>query len=189
MRRLLLVAIMVVATTFAMAQENMATNVKASTPTTTSKSGYMSFSFDVRTGGALAQEYREFSIIDIEASFGYHFNNRWSLHVPFTASTGLFYNSSTFTEQLYLGLSGEFKAVERNRWSFIIAPKVQSTLGDKWGAMAYDLGFKVEWSDVPVNVGIGARFIDTYSSPIATSPIQDKILVYVSIGIRFNSLK
>ncbi|MBO5832720.1 MAG: hypothetical protein J6Q95_05450 [Alistipes sp.] len=197
MKRLFLIAIMALATTFAMAQEGEAATANRSTAANTptaantsttvkakSKSNYISVSFDLRGGGALAKDYREFGNLDIDVSFGYHFNDRWSIHLPLTTSLGLFYKTNTFTEQLYLGLGGEFKALEREDWNLIIAPKVQSTLGNRWGAMAYDLGVKSEWVGTPIVLGLGVRFIDTYASQIS-----DKFLFYGSVGLRFNSPK
>ena len=151
------------------------------------KSHYMSFTALTRAGSAITTQGNRFSMIDVEASFGYHFNDRWSLHIPLAASTGLFHSNNSFREQTYLGLSAEYKVVNRDNWNLAIVPKVQSTLGSRWGAMAYDLGlnFQVEKS---VIVGLGVRYLDTYKSPAATT-IPNKFCVYATIGFRLNSPK
>lgn len=191
MKRVLLGILLVLATTLAMPQQSAAQSTKSTTKNQKKadrkSNNFMSFSFDVRGGSAIAREYRNYSFLDIDASYGYHFNDRWSIHIPLTASTGLFYPSKAFMEQIYLGIGGEFKITQHKEWGLILAPKVQSTLGDKWGAMAYDLALKMESKGVPVNVGMGVRFIDTYTSPIAESPIADKVCVYFTIGIRLKS--
>lgn len=184
MKRLVLTTLMVLATTLAFAQEGeVSKNLKPR-----SRESFMSIGFETRAGGALGKQYREFNLLDVEANFGYHFNDRWSLHIPFTASTGLFYGSMNFAEQLYLGLSAEYKAYQDNKISVVIVPKVQSTLGNKWGAMAYDLGVKLEWLGNPY-ITVGLRYIDTYKSPDPLLPMSDKLCLYISLGIRFNSPK
>lgn len=144
---------------------------------------YMSFTAETRVGSTFARRDNNFSMIDIEASYGFHFNDRWSVHIPLTAGTGLFNNGKTFTEQGYLGLSAEYKAVQSQNWGLAIAPKVQSTLGGKWGAMAYDLGAKFEFNR-GMYIGLGVRYIDTYKSTIS-----NKCCIYANFGFRINSPK
>lgn len=147
------------------------------------KNFYMSFTAETRAGSTFARRDNNFSMMDIEASYGFHFNDRWSVHIPLAASTGLFHNSKTFTEQGYLGISAEYKVVQSQNWCLAIAPKVQSTLGGKWGAMAYDLGVKFEFNRGPY-IGIGIRYIDTYKSSIS-----NKCCIYANFGFRINSPK
>lgn len=168
----LLVVAMILATCGVQAQEQTGVN-----------SGYMSFTAQTRAGSTLNHKTDAFGMLDVEASFGYHFNDRWSLHIPLTASTGLFHADNSFKMQGYLGLSTEYKAVKKDNWSIIIAPKVQSTLGDKWGAMSYDLGVNFEVKQ-GLLVGVGVRYLDTYKSAI-----PNKCCVYATMGFRINSPK
>lgn len=171
MKRLILAAIMVCSSVLAMAQTD---------DFYFDRSNFWSLGIETRMSTAITDFIDdEYGSIDLEAQIGYHIDDDWSIHIPLTLSNNIFYETHTFVEQVYLGISAEYRAFETSDYSMFIVPKIQSTLGGRWGAMSYDLGFKFEWRKNPY-VTCGFRYIDTYKSVIKSKPC-----IYFSFGCRF----
>ena len=72
MKRLLILVVALCVSTMAMAQKS---------------DSYFSLSGVAKSGGVNLMDFDdEFAFSDVELVYGYHFNDKWSLHVPFTGS-------------------------------------------------------------------------------------------------------
>lgn len=139
---------------------------------------YFSLSGVAKSGGVNIMNFDdEFAFSDIELVYGYHFNDKWSLHIPITTSQVMNTKFKTYSEMLYLGLGGEYKFHKGKVSEFSVVANIQSTLGknDWQGAMAYDLCLKDTFENVQVAVGL--RYLDAQRS---YGP--NKLCLYASFG-------
>ena len=163
MKRLLILVVALCVSTVAMAQKS---------------DSYFSLSGVARSGGVNLMDFDdEFAFSDIELVYGYHFNDKWSLHVPFTGSQAMNTKLKTYSEMFYLGLGGEYKFHKGKVSEFSVVANIQSTLGknDWQGAMAYDLCLKDTFENVQVAVGL--RYLDAQKSFI-----PNRLCLYASFG-------
>ena len=163
MKRLLILVVALCVSTVAMAQKS---------------DSYFSLSGVAMSGGVNIMNFDdEFAFSDIELVYGYHFNDKWSLHVPITASQAMNTKFKTYREMFYLGLGGEYKFHKGKVSEFSVVANIQSTLGknDWQGAMAYDLCLKDTFENVQVAVGL--RYLDAQRS---YGP--NKLCLYASFG-------
>ncbi len=121
---------------------------------------------------------KEFSAIDVEAAFGYSFDDRWSLLLPITASTGLFDAAGVRSYEIagLVGLGCEYNVMNRRNFSLSLSPRVQTTLGGDWQYMCYDLGVRMRYFTGPSG-GLGFRYMDTYKTAI-----ESRFCLYISFG-------
>ncbi len=163
MKRLLILVVALCVSTVAMAQKS---------------DSYFSLSGVAKSGGVNLMDFDdEFAFSDIELVYGYHFNDKWSLHVPFTGSQAMNTKLKTYSEMFYLGLGGEYKFHKGKVSEFSVVANIQSTLGknDWQGAMAYDLCLKDTFENVQVAVGL--RYLDAQKSFI-----PNRLCLYASFG-------
>ncbi len=163
MKRLLILVVALCVSTVAMAQKS---------------DSYFSLSGVAKSGGVNLMDFDdEFAFSDIELVYGYHFNDKWSLHVPFTGSQAMNTKLKTYSEMFYLGLGGEYKFHKGKVSEFSVVANIQSTLGknDWQGAMAYDLCLKDTFENVQVAVGV--RYLDAQKSFI-----PNRLCLYASFG-------
>ncbi len=148
-----------------------------STTVAQSHDGDFSFSAETRYEAAFGAG-KEFSAIDVDAVFGYHFNNRWSIIVPITASTGLFRagNIKSHETTLLAGVGCEYNIISNTRHSLGLSPRVQASLFGDWKHLCYDVGLRWRWASSPY-VGIGVRYVDTYDSPF-----KNRCCIYAAFG-------
>lgn len=139
--------------------------------------GAFSFSAETRYEAPFGAG-KEFSAIDIDAVFGYCFNERWSIILPVTGSTGLFDvdNARSYETALLAGLGCRYDVLRHSNCSLELSSRVQTTMGGDWKYMAYDVGVRCRWTNAPY-AGIGLRYIDTYDSPF-----KSRFCIYVSFG-------
>ena len=163
MKRLLILVVALCVSTVAMAQKS---------------DSYFSLSGVAKSGGVNIMNFDdEFAFSDIELVYGYHFNDKWALHVPITTSQAMNTKFKTYSEMLYLGLGGEYKFHKGKVSEFSVVANIQSTLGknDWQGVMAYDLCLKDTFENVQMAVGI--RYLDAQRSYGS-----NKLCLYASFG-------
>ena len=163
MKRLLILVVALCVSTVAMAQKS---------------DSYFSLSGVAKSGGVNLMDFDdEFAFSDIELVYGYHFNDKWSLHVPFTGSQAMNTKLKTYSEMFYLGLGGEYKFHKGKVSEFSVVANIQTTIGknDWQGAMAYDLCLKDTFENVQIAVGV--RYFDAQKSFI-----PNRLCLYASFG-------
>lgn len=163
MKRLLILVVALCVSTVAMAQKS---------------DSYFSLSGVAKSCNAnLLDSEDAFAFNDVELIYGYHFNDKWALHVPITASQAMNTKFKTYSEMFYLGLGGEYKFYKGKVSEFSVVANIQSTLGknDWQGAMAYDLSVKDEFDNVQIAVGV--RYFDAQKSFI-----PNRLCLYASFG-------
>ena len=163
MKRLLILVVALCVSTVAMAQKS---------------DSYFSLSGVAKSGGVNLMDFDdEFAFSDIELVYGYHFNDKWSLHVPFTGSQAMNTKLKTYSEMFYLGLGGEYKFHKGKVSEYSVVANIQTTIGknDWQGAMAYDLCLKDTFENVQVAVGL--RYLDAQKSFI-----PNRLCLYASFG-------
>ena len=163
MKRLLVLVVALCVSTVAMAQKS---------------DSYFSLSGVAKSGGVNLMDFDdEFAFSDIELVYGYHFNDKWSLHVPFTGSQAMNTKFHTYSEMFYLGLGGEYKFHKGKVSEYSVVANIQTTIGknDWQGAMAYDLCLKDTFENVQVAVGL--RYLDAQKSFI-----PNRLCLYASFG-------
>lgn len=162
MKRFLTLVVALCLSTMAMAQKS---------------ESYFSLSGVAKSGTSLGEYKGLYSLEDAEVVFGYHFNDKWAVTVPFTGSLELNTKFQTYTQQLYLGLGGEYSfLIDKNSRCTAYA-SVQSSLTkrDLGGAMAYDFGVRDEFEGVQISVGF--RYLDMYKSYV-----PNQWYLYTSFG-------
>lgn len=163
MKRLMLLVVALCVSTMAMAQKS---------------DSYFSLSGIAKSGGANLLESKDaFAFNDIELVYGYHFNDKWTLNIPITASHAMNTKLKTYSDMCYLGLGGEYKFHKGKMSVFSVAANIQSTVGkNDWkGAMAYDVCVKDTFDNVQVAVGL--RYIDAHKSYM-----PNRLCLYASFG-------
>jgi len=142
-----------------------------------SHKGAFSFSAETRYEAPFGAG-KEFSAIDVDAVFGYHFNNRWSIILPITGSTGLFRagDVKSYETTLLAGVGCEYNIIDNPRYSLGLSPRVQASLYGDWKHLCYDVGLRWRWASSPY-VGLGVRYVDTYDSPF-----KDRCCIYAAFG-------
>ena len=163
MKRLLVLVVALCVSTVAMAQKS---------------DSYFSLSGVAKSGGVNLMDFDdEFAFSDIELVYGHHFNDKWSLHVPFTGSQAMNTKFKTYSEMFYLGLGGEYKFHKGKVSEYSVVANIQTTIGknDWQGAMAYDLCLKDTFENVQVAVGL--RYLDAQKSFI-----PNRLCLYASFG-------
>ena len=186
MKRLMIFVIMLCSSTIAMAQ--MDGSVQIAKPSNQTD-GYFSIAFDTKASTGLGKQNSSYALNEVGIQYGYHFNDRWSIHLPIYASTSLFNQTKTFTQQWYAGIGGEYKFLKTRLSDLSVIARVQSTIGkNSWGVMSYELGIKDQWKE-NIHFSIGLKYMDTYKSPIPASPISNKITLFMSVGFTFNAPK
>lgn len=148
------------------------TGIEAASPQTDG------FSFSAETRCAIPfGDGKEFSSIDVDAVFGYHFNDRWAVVLPVTGATGLFNASGvkSYETTLLAGLGFEYNFVRGRSYSLSISPRVQASLYGDWKHVSYDVGLRYRRSSP--YVGLGVRYIDTYDSPF-----KSRFCIYAAFG-------
>lgn len=163
MKRLLVLVVALCVSTVAMAQKS---------------DSYFSLSGVAKSGVVNLMDFDdEFAFSDIELVYGYHFNDKWSLHVPFTGSQAMNTKFHTYSEMFYLGLGGEYKFHKGKVSEYSVVANIQTTIGknDWQGAMAYDLCLKDTFENVQVAVGL--RYLDAQKSFI-----PNRLCLYASFG-------
>lgn len=116
---------------------------------------------------------------DLSLVWGCHFNDKWALTIPITATTVKNVTSKKYSDNLFLGLGGEYKFYKGNVADWSVVTRVQSTIGkNAWGgAMTYDFGIMDECENV--TTAIGVKYFD------ARNPhIKDRFCFYLSFGFR-----
>ncbi|MBP3455378.1 MAG: hypothetical protein J6K38_07020 [Alistipes sp.] len=139
--------------------------------------GAFSFSAETRYAAPLGAG-DEFSSIDIDAVFGYHFNGRWSIFVPVTGATGLFDVSGvrSYETTVLAGVGFEYNIISNPRYTLGLSPRVQAAVCGDWKHLSYDVGLRWRWASSPY-VGLGVRYIDNYDSPF-----KNRCCLYVAFG-------
>ena len=163
MKRLLMLVALLSISTMAMAQKS---------------DSYFSLSGVAKSGGVNLMDFDdEFAFSDVELVYGYHFNDKWSLHIPITASQVMNTKFHTYSDICYLGLGGEYKFHKGKASEYSVVANIQTTVGkNDWnGAMAYDLSVKDEFDNVQIAVGV--RYFDAQKSFI-----PNRLCLYASFG-------
>ena len=163
MKRLLILVVALCVSTMAMAQKS---------------DSYFSLSGVAKSGGVNLMDFDdEFAFSDVELVYGYHFNDKWSLHVPFTGSQAMNTKFHTYSDICFLGLGGEYKFHKSNVSEYSVVANIQTTVGksDWKGVMAYDLSVKDEFDNVQIAVGV--RYFDAQKSFIS-----NRLCLYASFG-------
>lgn len=135
------------------------------------------FSFSAETGYKSVLNKDRSEALTITGDFGFHFKNRWAIHLPISANVTLNKNKSYDTE-LLIGLAPEcaFGHGELGYWSF--SPKIQASCLGNTGYMLYDIGIKYCTSMSPY-VGLGVQFADPYKHKL-----QHSYWLYICFGVR-----
>lgn len=134
-------------------------------------------SFSAETGCQIAFTKPQYNALTVTANFGYHFDDKWSIHLPISGNTTL-YGDKRYDNQLLIGLAPEYAFGRKEQIYWSVSPKVQaSCLGD-WGYMLYEVGVKCHMGKSPY-VGLGIQFQDSYKREQGYS-----CGLYVSFGFR-----
>lgn len=122
--------------------------------------------------------------IDLELAFGYRFDPRFSLYVPFAGTVGLFESDGvkSYDETIQLGLGFGYAPLHTDRDRLEIAANAGSTLGGSWRYSYYDCGLRWQFSTAcsPFYLGAGVRYFDCFGGGL-----PDYCAFYVSLGVRF----
>lgn len=135
------------------------------------------FSLSAETGYQIGLNKQRHEAITITANFGYHFDKRWSIHLPISANTSLLGNKS-YDTQLLLGIAPEYVFGRKSRTYWSLTPKIQASCFGSCNYMLYDIGIKFH-SDKSPYTGIGFQFIDPYNTSFNHS-----YCIYVCFGFR-----
>lgn len=113
--------------------------------------------------------------------YGVHFNDKWALLVPITASQAMNTKFKTYSNMCYLGLGGEYKFHKSKVSEWSVVANIQSTVGkNDWkGAMAYDICLKDEFENV--QIALGLRYLDANKSYA-----PDRLCLYLSFGFNLD---
>lgn len=120
--------------------------------------------------------------IEIEGIFGYRFDNRFSLFMPATATTGLFKTDGvkSYEQAGQLGLGFGYAPLHTDRDRLEIAVRAGNTLGGNWHFRYYDAGVRWEWTNFRAAapyLGIGVRYQDCYKGAFG-----DYYFFYATVG-------
>ena len=139
---------------------------------------------EIRSTFAPAHDNAEMRGIEPELAFGYRFDRRFSLYVPFAATVGLFKTDGvkTYEDTIQLGLGFAYSPLHEDGNRLENAADAGSTLGGDWRYTYYDCGMRWQFSEAfsPVYFGAGVRYYDCFGGGF-----KDYCTFYISIGIRF----
>lgn len=144
---------------------------------------------------SLNQSKVEISTRDLNVSFGYDINNRFTVRIPLILTTGLFKNTEANIKDHRVtgtvGLSAGYNALVNPMYRIQLAGEFGHTLNrkdDPWSFFYYDAGGRLYLGETKdrANAVIGIGIKHTLSD----SKSRDGFLIpYVSIGVRLNMLK
>lgn len=123
---------------------------------------------------------KQFTMGESEVAYGYNFNDKWSVYVPFSAGTALYPKYKSYSEFLFLGLGGRFDFFQEGFLCYSVVTSVQKALGknDWGGATTYELSLMQEYGNLYMSVGV--KYLDA-----AYTHVQDRWCLAASVGLRF----
>lgn len=128
------------------------------------------------TSGGVAQHGFE-----VEGTFGYRFDDRFSLFMPLTATTGLFKaaGAKSYEQAGQLGLGLGYAPLHTDCDRLDITVRAGNTLGGSWHFRYYDAGIRWEWTNFRTApfLGVGVRYQDCYKGAF-----EDYCFFYATVG-------
>ena len=123
---------------------------------------------------------KQFTMRESEIAYGYNFNDKWSVYVPFSTGTALYPKYKSYSEFLFLGLGGRFDFFQEGFLGYSVVTSVQKALGknDWGGATTYELSLMQEYGNFYMSAGV--KYFDA-----AYTHVKDRWCFSASVGLRF----
>lgn len=136
--------------------------------------------FETRATAPFSDEEIKLRTLDFDATIGYAFDRRLTVHVPLTATAGLFKigKAKSYQTPMQLGVGIGYDLLHGSDEQLELAAKAGSTLGGDWQFLYYDLELRYFFTS-GVSVGVGVRYFDTYKGGF-----KDHCNFYGAVGFR-----